>query len=83
MERNVVSLLSNTHQFYGFPRDALLQLYVHYSGGKSDATDDDVGHQPQIRLRIKSKDSAEFTEIASPLRPFYQQKPAEPNQSQK
>lgn len=75
VERNVVSLLSNTQQFYGFPRDALLQLYVHYSGKGDDKADNEAAHQPEIRLRIKSKDSPEFTEIASPLRPFYQHQP--------
>ncbi|XP_057377244.1 mitochondrial disaggregase-like isoform X4 [Daphnia carinata] len=64
VERNVVSLLSNSQQFYGFPRGALLQLYVSYGDGSSSET----ARQPEIRLRIKTKDSVEFTELASPVR---------------
>lgn len=63
VERNVVSLLSNAQQFFGFPRGALLQLYVDYGDGSSSET----ARQPQIRLRIKTKDSVEFTELTSPV----------------
>ncbi len=68
VERNVVSLLSNTQQFYGFPPGALLQLYVDYGDGTSSDAVSAAARQPQIRLRIKSNDSIEFTEIVSPVR---------------
>ena len=61
VERNVVSLLANTHQFHGFPRGAHLHLYVDF-GNCADGTS-----RPQIRLRIKHKDSEEFKEFTSHL----------------
>lgn len=64
VERNVVSLLSNTQQFYGFPQGAALQLYVDYEDRNA------ISPQPEIRLRIKYKGSDEFTEIVSPLKKF-------------
>lgn len=72
VERNVVSLLSNAQIFYGFPRGALLQLYVDYGDGESANALSAAARQPQIRLRIKNKDSQEFTEMTPPLRSFYQ-----------
>ena len=72
VERNVVSLLSNAQIFYGFPRGALLQLYVDYGDGESANAVSAAARQPQIRLRIKSKDSQEFTEMTPPLRTFYE-----------
>ncbi|EFX86089.1 hypothetical protein DAPPUDRAFT_313073 [Daphnia pulex] len=65
VEREVVSLLSNSQQFHGFPRGALLQLYVDYGGNGSST---DSARNPQIRLRIKNKDSVEFTEFSSSVR---------------
>jgi len=65
VERNVVSLLSNTQQFYGFPQGAALQLYVDYEDRNTSKSP-----QPEIRLRIKYKGSDEFTEIISPLKQF-------------
>lgn len=65
VERNVVSLLSNTQQFYGFPQGAALQLYVDYEDKNATKSP-----QPEIRLRIKYKGSNEFTEIISPLKQF-------------
>lgn len=67
VERKVVSLLSNAQQFYGFPRGASLQLYVDYGDGDSVDAVKVTARQPQIRLRIKSGDSIDFTEIASPV----------------
>lgn len=68
VERNVVSLLSNAQQFYGFPRGSSLQLYVDYGDGDSADAVSAAARQPQIRLRIKSGDSIEFTEVTSPVR---------------
>jgi len=63
-----LSLLSNTQQLHGFPKDASIQLYVHYvnraNNGPGTSEDNDV-HQPQIRLRMKTKDSPVFTDIPS------------------
>lgn len=61
VEREVVSLLSNSQQFYGFPRGAMLQLYVDYGADGSST----AARLPQIRLRIRNKDSVEFTEFSS------------------
>lgn len=70
VERNVVSLLSNAQQFYGFPRGAFLQLYVDYGDEVSADTVSTVTRQPQIRLRIKKSDSVEFTDVVSPVQQF-------------
>ena len=61
VERHVVTLLANTQQFYGFPRDAVLHLYVDYVNFSNGTT------QPEIRLRIKRQGSEEFTELATRL----------------
>ena len=63
-----MDLLSNAQQFYGFPKGSLLQLYVDYGDGTSADAVCPSARQPQIRLRIKSNDSIEFTEIISPFR---------------
>ena len=60
-----MSLLANAQQFHGFPQGAFLQLFVDYGDGASPDAVSTLARQPQIRLRIKSKDSPEFTEISS------------------
>jgi len=64
-----VSLLSNAQQLYGFPKGASLQLYVRVKRGNNapGTSEDDPVQQPQIRLRMKTKDSPVFKDIPSLL----------------
>ncbi|EFX69276.1 hypothetical protein DAPPUDRAFT_329298 [Daphnia pulex] len=62
-DRKAASLLSNFQELHGFQRGAMLQLYIENSG--NGPSTDESPFPRQIHLRIKNKDSVEFTAVSS------------------